>query len=191
MNKDKDPQEVAFSAFIKAQSEMNNASLNSTNPHFKNRYADLPAVLDAVKKPLNDNDLFLTHHAADNEMICRIVHVNGTLVADSSFPIDGKNGPQKAAASRTYAKRYTLQDVCGIASDDDDDGNTAQQAHDVAAKKKVSEIEIGVIEDLMKRAGVTIDQFANRFSVAKIADLPASQYSTACNLLKQRIKGDQ
>jgi len=40
-------------AFIKAQKEIHNARLDSSNPHFKSKYASLEAVLDAVKPTLN------------------------------------------------------------------------------------------------------------------------------------------
>lgn len=42
-------------ALAKAQRDMKAAAFNRINPHFKNRYADLTAVLDAIREPLATN----------------------------------------------------------------------------------------------------------------------------------------
>src|SRR5277367_2131889 len=47
-------------ALAKAQGQMGPAIINKQNPHFKNRYADLAAVMEAVRKPLSDNSLSVT-----------------------------------------------------------------------------------------------------------------------------------
>ena len=47
------------SALVKAQRQFSPALKCSTNPHFKNKYADLAACLEAVQDPLNDNGIAL------------------------------------------------------------------------------------------------------------------------------------
>src|SRR5262245_44582314 len=47
-------------ALAKAQGDMTAAYFNRINPHFKNRYADLAAILDAIRAPLAKNNLALT-----------------------------------------------------------------------------------------------------------------------------------
>ena len=40
-------------ALAKAQGELESASKNALNPHFKNKYADLASVWDAARAPLS------------------------------------------------------------------------------------------------------------------------------------------
>ena len=44
-------------ALVSAQKEIKFAVKDSTNPHFKSKYANINSVIDAVKKPLNDNGI--------------------------------------------------------------------------------------------------------------------------------------
>ena len=44
-------------ALVKATAQIEGATKDSTNPHFRNKYADLASVTDAIKKPLNENGL--------------------------------------------------------------------------------------------------------------------------------------
>jgi len=44
-------------ALSKAQATMTSAKKDSTNPHFKSRYADLASIWDACREPLTKNGL--------------------------------------------------------------------------------------------------------------------------------------
>ena len=53
MTAKKDEHENLYAALLAAQGEMPNAIINKTNPHFKNKYADLEAVREAAIPVLN------------------------------------------------------------------------------------------------------------------------------------------
>ena len=44
-------------ALAKAQLQIEPASKNATNPHFRSHYADLASIWDACRGPLNTNGL--------------------------------------------------------------------------------------------------------------------------------------
>ena len=46
-------------ALVKAQKEFGPALKTSTNPHFRSRYADLSACIEAVIDALNSNGIYL------------------------------------------------------------------------------------------------------------------------------------
>ena len=51
---------------------------DSTNPHFKSKYADLPSILEAIKEPLTKSKLSVTHNMEyDNDSL-----VVATIVTD-------------------------------------------------------------------------------------------------------------
>jgi hypothetical protein len=128
-------------ALVKAQKAFGPALKSSTNPHFKSRYADLSACVEAVIDALNDNGIALvqkSYDCVDGIMIETVfVHESGEMLETGilRFPTM-KNDPQGAMACLTYARRGSLMAACGIAPEDDD-GNSASRRTEV--KSEVNE----------------------------------------------------
>lgn len=115
-------------ALAKAQGVMKNATLNKVNPHFKNRYADLSAIRDAVIPSLAANGIGLVQTIEPTDIapvvVTRLVHSSGQWI-ESRCPLYGIGDMQKMGSAITYARRYSLSAICGISADEDDDGNAA------------------------------------------------------------------
>ena len=121
-------------AFIEAYSEMPDPVKNSDNPAFKRdgkpmRYADLEAFLDVAKPILVASGFALVQEpVSDGDHIgvhTRLLHKSGEEMDFGAFtmPLEGLN-PQKAAGAITYARRYAVASIFGLAQADDD-GNAA------------------------------------------------------------------
>lgn len=112
-------------ALVKAQRQFGPALKTSTNPHFRSKYADLSACIEAVIDALNDNGIFLLQKNYDcsNGIMCEtvFVHESGEMLECGivHFPAV-KQDPQGYASALTYARRYSLMAACGIAPEDDD-----------------------------------------------------------------------
>ena len=119
-------------ALVNAQKAFGPALKTSTNPHFRNRYADLASCVEAVIDALNYNGIFLlqkNHSCDDGVMVETVfVHESGETLDCGivHFPATKKD-PQGYASALTYARRYSLMAACGIAPEDDD-GNAASKA---------------------------------------------------------------
>ena len=119
------------SALVKAQKAFGPALKTSTNPHFRSKYADLSACVEAVIDALNNNGIFLlqkNYDCADGIMCETVfVHESGEMLECGivHFPAVKKD-PQGYASALTYARRYSLMAACGIAPEDDD-GNKASR----------------------------------------------------------------
>jgi hypothetical protein len=116
-------------ALVKAQKGFGPALKSSQNPHFKSRYADLSACVEAVVEALNDNGIALTqhtHHAEGGVCVETIlIHESGEeLSFGKLFVPCTKQDAQGYGSAITYARRYQLQTALGIAPEDDD-GNAA------------------------------------------------------------------
>jgi hypothetical protein len=117
-------------ALAKAQAVMEGASKDKTNPAFKSRYADLASVWDACRGPLTSNGLAVVQlvTAADKASVTvetRLLHESGESVSSVlTMPVD-KPSAQGVGSAITYARRYALSALVGVAPDDDDDGNAA------------------------------------------------------------------
>lgn len=100
----------------------------STNPHFKSKYADLATILDAVEKPLADLGVIISSHShlVGDSWVNTTVLEFGSEKKESSFPLFGAK-PQELGSSITYARRFSLQNLLNIAALDDD-GNAANNS---------------------------------------------------------------
>lgn len=119
-------------ALCKAQAAMEGAKKDSENPHFKNAYADLASVWDAVRKPLTDNGLAIVQFPRTNgngvEIETTLLHTSGEFMCDVLWVPCSKNDAQGLGSAITYGRRYALMAVAGIAPVDDD-WNAAVASH--------------------------------------------------------------
>ncbi len=119
-------------ALAVAQGQMGPAHKDTPNPYFKSVYADLSSVVSAIRGPLSSNGLSFVQVTipSENEEICVetvLMHESGEwLSAIIAIPVS-KADAQGYGSALTYAKRYGLQGLLGVPSDDDD-GNAAAKA---------------------------------------------------------------
>lgn len=113
-------------ALVKARAEIKHPARNKVNPHFRNRYADLTAVLDAVVPAFTANGLSLVQMVDGNKLVTVLSHTSGEFIS-SAADIPAHNNAQQLGSALTYLRRYTVQALAGIAADDDDDGNVASK----------------------------------------------------------------
>jgi hypothetical protein len=118
-------------ALAKAQGAMEGAVKDSANPYFKSKYADLASVWGACRKALSDNGLSVIQATAympespDNIVVdTRLCHSSGEWIEGRIVMKPVKSDPQGIGSCLTYARRYALSAMVGIAPEDDD-GNAA------------------------------------------------------------------
>lgn len=135
------PQTLA-EALAAAQLEITDPAKDAVNPHFRSRYADLATVLKTVRPVLARHGLALSQTTQVDEqgrllLVTRLHWRDEELVG--YYPIQPvKADPQGYGSALTYARRYTIQAIVGVAADDDDDGNAASAA---PSKPRVSEAD--------------------------------------------------
>ena len=115
-------------AMCKAQKEMGGAIKGAENPFFKSNYADLGEVIRVVKEPFANNGLsFVQFPINDGDKIgveTILMHESGEWLSGKFTVKATKQDAQGAGSVITYCKRYGLQAVAGVPSEDDD-GNSA------------------------------------------------------------------
>ena len=116
-------------ALAKAQGEIQGAIKDSENPFFKSTYADLASVWDACRGPLSKNKLAITQITETVEngicLITTVMHASGQWQR-GVLPVWAlKHEPQAMGSAITYARRYALAAITGVAQVDDD-GEAAQ-----------------------------------------------------------------
>lgn len=129
-------------ALVAAQAAIGNPKKNKTNPHFRNTYADLAAVLDMIHEPLAANGLAVLQmvQVHDQEQFLKtvLVHESGTELDCGSMLLQPtKRDPQGYGSAITYARRYSLMALFGMAAEDDD-GQAASRGGQVGAVDRVN-----------------------------------------------------
>lgn len=127
-------------AMLAAQKEIDHATIDAANPHFRSRYATLNSVIDACKGPLNSAGIFFVQApvALDCKdclgLATRLTHAESGqwLEATMHMPLQ-KVDPQGMGSAITYARRYALMAILGMAAEDDDaeaaQGRPPQQSY--------------------------------------------------------------
>ena len=116
-------------ALNKAQAEMGGAVKDSNNPFFKSSYADLSSVRKAVQEPFANNGLSYAQFPINDDngrvgVETILMHSSGEFLSNKILVPLSKNDAQGAGSCITYCRRYSLQAIAGIPSEDDD-GNAA------------------------------------------------------------------
>lgn len=99
---------------------------DATNPHFKNSYTSINAVLEAVKKPLNDLGIVIIQTPTLNGLKTRLIHVESETWIEGDLEFVQKSDAQKMGSNITYNRRYSLITMLGL-EDEDDDGEKASK----------------------------------------------------------------
>lgn len=113
------------------------AKKNTNNAHLKSRYANLESFLDAIRPPLEANDLMIQQswqEGTERNIIylkTEVIHISGQMLyVTSPFPMF-KQDAHGVGSAITYARRYAIAGIFGIAQADDDGNATRKTSTDV------------------------------------------------------------
>jgi hypothetical protein len=125
--------------------EVGKVSKNSKNPHFKNTYADLNALIDAVEPILLEKGLLMLQPIQNGNVTTTIIDCENNESVESSIALPQLQDPQKLGSAITYFRRYSLQSLLGLMAEDDD-GNKAS----TPAKKPTLTTEAAMLNAELK-----------------------------------------
>jgi hypothetical protein len=171
-------------AFVKAQAEIETAIKDKKNPAFRSTYADLLAVVEAVKPALAKHGLGFIQEVTEREaggvyVETVIVHESGETMRTGRLPIPvGKADAHGYGSAITYGKRYSLMAAFGVPAEDDDGGaasNPSPMRQAMPARDDANAVEAGLILDSLREAAMGgVDALQERFRA-----IPASATKAA------------
>lgn len=182
-----------YAAMAKAFPDIEGASKDSNNPHFRSKYADLGSVVDAIKPALGKNDLWFrqVNHRADGGVCVEtfICHSSGEEVSCGElFVPASKNDAQGYGSALTYARRYGLMAAFGVAPEDDD-GNAAAvnpPARQEAAKP-ISQPQWAKIVQLIEATGTNTDKMLKHYRVDDLKKMTDAMARDCINILEDTL----
>lgn len=128
-----------FAAMSKAQGEIENASKNAANPHFKSKYADLAEVLNTIRPTFAANGLCLTQSPSFDGSLVSVTtvvsHSSGGYLVSTASCVPAKTDAQGVGSSTTYLRRYGAAAMAGIAQEDDDGQSSRHEGKPAPVQK--------------------------------------------------------
>lgn len=163
-----------ISAIAKAQADFGHATKTTTNSAFNSKYADLAANIDAVRPALNKHGVALLQFP-EVDLETQTVSVKTSLHFAEQFisqtfiaPAVGRQGfnVQSIGAATTYLRRYGLQALCGLASEDDDGNSVATENAPITKKSNGADKAVTVTpEEWEKRHALWTEAFQECASI--------------------------
>jgi ERF superfamily len=155
-----------------AQEKLQHAIKDTNNTFYKSSYADLASCLDACKAHLSSNNLSVSQGPGlvgeQWVLTTKLMHVSGEWIESQHPILSSKQDAQGFGSGLTYARRYALCAIIGLAQADDD-GNEASKAHNVGTQKQnlkkpeknyapANQQEIKYLFDMASSRKITNDQ---------------------------------
>ena len=102
---------------------------DSVNPFFKSKYASLTTIIEHISIPLSESGLSYSQFPDEAGLTTILMHSESGeyIQATYQMPVAKQNDPQAVGSAITYARRYALGAILGLAIDEDDDANAATQ----------------------------------------------------------------
>lgn len=177
-------------ALAKAQAAMKPAIRENVNPHFRSRYADLASVWEACREALAANDLAVAQlpdlHGDEVGVTTLLCHKSGQWLSSRVAMVMPRRDPQIVGSAITYARRYGLAAMVGVAPEDDDaettrkaNGNGNAEPDPSPARTTIDDAQAKRLRALLKEAQLESAPLCQFFHVETIEDLPAGDYKRA------------
>lgn len=180
----------AFDAAISAaKAEIPPVGRNAKG-HNDRKYADFAAIARTVDPILSKHGLSYRFRTKQDERIhvtCILSHRDGhseeTTLAGPADNSGSKNAIQAVGSTLTYLQRYSLVQMLGLASSDDDDGKSA------GIGEAINDDQLQTLQRKIMETDSDLPKFLRYFKVETLADLPASKFKDAINALDRKTGG--
>jgi hypothetical protein len=182
-----------ITALAKVLPTLENAKKNAANPHFKSKYANLSAVMEAVE-PIKAHGLWYrqqSHDKPDGACIETIyMHESGEeMSAGLTFVKADKQNAQGFGSAMTYARRYSLQTAFGLdAEDDDGNAASAPKQHPAPKVETITDAQREELMLLCESLNFPVDRVLTAKKIADLSDLPATSFKGAMKWIGDEAK---
>jgi hypothetical protein len=182
--------ETLAAAMAAAFAEIEAATKAANNPHFKSKYADLSAVIEAVKPALINHGLFFTQHSHPSEDGVIVETVIGHACGEEKslgrlYVPANKRDAQGFGSALTYARRYSLMTAFGVPAEDDD-GNAAVKS--TADDNPIDDAQFAALVTMAESVGADVQRFCGYMKVPSLKAIKARDYDRAMAALKAKAK---
>jgi hypothetical protein len=149
-----------------AKKEIGVVKKNAKNPHFKNTYADLNALIEAVEPILLEKGLIMLQPIKDGKVFTQIIDIDTFEMVESSIDLTPNLTAQALGSQVTYYRRYTLQSLMSLQADDDDGQKASTPQPIVKEVLQVGSSNFVRCVDALKEGKGTLEQIKAKYNVS-------------------------
>ena len=183
-------------ALAAAQATIGGAVKDRVNPAFKSKYADLSSVWDAWQQVGPAQGLGVVQlpgEMVDGKVTLTTVltHKSGEWMRETlSIPVT-KQDAQGYGSALTYARRYGLSALVGIAPEDDD-GNASvkpgpRPVQNEAPSPPISAEQLSALQTILSENGRDVSRFCAHYGIEALPDFPANKYAGALEAIARAV----
>jgi len=183
-------------ALSKFQSEVKNPPNSASNPFFKSKYAPLDVVINTAKESLGKYGLsYIQIPSGNGESVScvTILMCEGEWIESDVLTLKAdKVTAQGAGSAITYARRYQLSAMLGLAGEEDDDGNHATgNKTDKKEEKKptitlIDKNKVESIKTLAIKKGIKESAICAAYNITKFEQMNFESWNTATKKLNTK-----
>ena len=155
-----------YAKIHEAKKEIGVVKKNAKNPHFKNTYADLNALIDAVEPILLEKGLIMLQPIKDGKVYTQIIDVDTFESVESCIDLSPNLTAQALGSQVTYYRRYTLQSLMSLQADDDDGQKASVPTPIVKEILQVGSSNFVRCVDALKEGKGTMEQIKAKYNVS-------------------------
>lgn len=182
-------------ALVAIASELKNPAFDSTNPHYRNKYASLAGARNTITPVAAKHGVSVLQELTSDEsgVSCEtvLVHLSGEERKCGRLHLPAaKHDPQGFGSAATYARRYSLLAAFNIVGDDDDDAEAATKtANDPPPQKtrKASEKQIAMIRFKLDQAGYPEKEFLTKARLTTLEEITADRVDGALKFISEYV----
>lgn len=176
MNRSEEIKELA-AALAKFQADVSDPAKSKENSYLKAKYVTLDGLLLSVRPVLAANGLSFLQIPTTTEstvtVTTTLLHESGEWLESAPFTLPlVKKDPQGVGSAVTYARRYSLSSILGVAWEDDDDGqsndtnvvteNLRKEIENLAGAKNIDGKKVG------DYAKVTFNKYFKQLDITEL-----------------------
>ena len=155
-----------YAKLHEAKKEIGVVKKNAKNPHFKNTYADLNALIDAVEPILLEKGLIMLQPIKDGKVYTQIIDIDTFESVESCIDLSPNLTAQALGSQVTYYRRYTLQSLMSLQADDDDGHRASTPQPIVKEILQVGSSNFVRCVDALKEGKGTLEQIKAKYNVS-------------------------
>jgi hypothetical protein len=155
-----------YAKIHEAKKEIGVVKKTKTNPHFKNTYADLNALIEAVEPILLEKGLIMLQPIKDGKVFTQIIDIDTFEMVESSIELTPNLTSQALGSQITYYRRYQISSILLLMADDDD-GQLASKPQPIVKEiLQVGSSNFVRCVDALKEGKGTLEQIKAKYNVS-------------------------
>lgn len=185
--------DLIIKALILANMEITNPKNTAENPYFHSKYAPLGDILTQIRPILTKYSLVLIQNVSTDDKFVSIetgiYHSSGQyLISDKLQMSADKNTAQAQGSAITYGRRYQVSAFLNIASEDDDDANSANKKQPEIPEKQKGDIS-GALKAIKESKSIAqIDKICSLINQRLWTEEESKQLDIANSAMRDSLK---